>query len=288
MRITGVSYVILAALFWGLSGGIADILMERGWDPVLISFYRGVTGFLFFFVWFLVQFRYNKNRDSRFFFWSVLAGIGVAGNFTLYYLSIEAAAIAVAATLMYTAPAMVLLISVMAGYERATWLKGVCIGLVLLGIVLLTGSWSPDAMSVSVFGLLAGLGAGLSYAVFIFGFKNAVLTGRPQTALTLAFFSFSVIVFFLIDHGEAVRVWYTEDALLFILIGVLGAGLSFILYLYGIRYTAPTTASMVAMVEPVTASAFGAAVIGQSLSVLELIGMGIILVTVTLLSKTGS
>lgn len=39
--------VALAALCWGLSGGIGGILTAEGWDPVLVSFYRGVIGLLF-------------------------------------------------------------------------------------------------------------------------------------------------------------------------------------------------------------------------------------------------
>lgn len=69
----------------------------------------------------------------------------------------------------------------------------------------------------------------------------------------------------------------------FILIGIVGSGLSFILYMIGIRRTTPTTASMVAMVEPVTASLFGVLILGDHLSIIQLLGMVIILFTVTLL-----
>ncbi|WP_018930907.1 EamA family transporter [Gracilibacillus lacisalsi] len=64
----------------------------------------------------------------------------------------------------------------------------------------------------------------------------------------------------------------------------MGAGISFIFYLIGIRWTAPTTASMVAMVEPVTASLFGVLLIGDHLTIIQLLRMVIILVTITVLS----
>lgn len=66
--------------------------------------------------------------------------------------------------------------------------------------------------------------------------------------------------------------------------GIVGAGISFIIYVIGIRWTAPTTASMVAMVEPVTASLFGVLLLGDHLTILQLLGMGFILVTITVLS----
>lgn len=108
MRFAGVGLVMLAAICWGISGGIADILMTKGWDPIVISFYRGAVGFICFFAWFLFRFRQNWIVSTRLYIWSLLAGVGVAGNFTFYFLSIQASSIAVAATLMYTAPVFVL------------------------------------------------------------------------------------------------------------------------------------------------------------------------------------
>ncbi|MGM0846452.1 MAG: DMT family transporter [Bacillota bacterium] len=284
MKYAGIGLVMLAAICWGISGGIADILMNKGWDPIVISFYRGFVGFLCFLVWFLLRFKQNWISSPRLFTWSLLAGLGVAGNFTFYFLSIESSSIAVAATLMYTAPVFVLLISFLLRIERSTWFKWGCIAGVLVGITLLTGAYNMESMSVSFLGAAAGLAAGLSYALFIFGFKNASSIGKPQTTLTLAFFSFCLILFVVSDKGEAASVITSSDLGWFILLGLVGAGVSFILYVIGIERTAPTTASMVAMVEPVTASIFGVVLLGDHLTFIQLIGMVIILATITFLS----
>ncbi|UTR08852.1 DMT family transporter [Evansella sp. LMS18] len=284
MRFAGVGLVMLAAVCWGISGGIGDILMNKGWDPIVISFYRGAVAFICFLAWFLIRFKQNWTFSARLYIWSLLAGVGVAGNFTFYFLSIQASSIAVAATLMYTAPVFVLLISFLLRLERSTWFKWGCIFGVLLGIILLTGSYSTDSISVSFLGATAGLAAGLSYALFIFGFKNASSIGNPPTTLTIAFFSFCLILFLFMDTEEAANVVTSSDIGWFLLLGIVGAGLSFILYVIGIRRTAPTTASMVAMVEPVTASLFGVLLLGDHLTSIQVIGMTIILLTVTVLS----
>ncbi|KPL60983.1 DMT family transporter [Rossellomorea vietnamensis] len=284
MKFMGLGLVILAAICWGISGGIADILMDKGWDPIVISLYRGAVGFICFFVWFLLSFRQNRDISTRTWIWSLVAGVGVAGNFTFYFLSIEASSVAIAATLMYTAPVFVLFISFLLRLEQSTWFKWCCIAGVLLGIILLTGAYNTESISVSFLGILAGLAAGLSYALFIFGFKNASSHGTPPTTLTIAFFSFCLILIFLTDKGEAAAVLTSKDLGLFILLGILGAGLSFLLYVNGIRKTTPANASMVAMVEPVTASLFGVLVIGDHLNIIQMLGMAVILVTITTLS----
>ncbi|WP_082232968.1 DMT family transporter [Halobacillus massiliensis] len=284
MRFAGVGLVMLAAICWGISGGIADILMSKGWDPIVISFYRGAVGFICFLTWFLFRFRKNWVFSSRFYIWSLLAGAGVAGNFTFYFLSIQASSIAVAATLMYTAPVFVLLISFLLRMERSSWFKWGCIFGVLIGIILLTGAYNTESITVSLAGAAAGLAAGLSYALFIFGFKNASSIGKPQTTLTLAFFSFCILLFFFTDNTETARVLTSSDVWWFLLLGIVGAGISFLIYVIGIRLTAPTTASMVAMVEPVTASLFGVLLLGDNLTIIQILGMVLILLTVTVLS----
>ncbi|PTL37609.1 DMT family transporter [Alkalicoccus saliphilus] len=285
MRAKGLFLIILAAVCWGISGGIAAILIGNGWDPIVISFYRGAVGLLCFLTWFIIRFRESWAVSRRVFIWSTLAGVGVAGNFTFYFLSIEASSVAVAATLMYTAPIFVLLTSFALRIERSTWFKWGCIGSVLTGIFLLTGSYDIASLSVSYLGTAAGLAAGLSYALFIFGFKNASAYGRPQTILTISFFSFCLILILFADMNEAASVVTSGDIGWFLLLGIVGAGLSFIFYVIGIRYTAPTTASMVAMVEPVTASLFVVLLLGDHLSRIQLLGMLIILLTVTVLSR---
>lgn len=288
MKFAGVGLVMLAAICWGISGGIADILMTKGWNPIVISLYRGAVGFLWFFAWLLFRFKQSWNPSTSLILWSLLAGVGVAGNFTFYFLSIQASSIAIAATLMYTAPVFVLLISFLLKIERSTWFKWACIAGVLIGITLLTGAYNTETVSVSILGGTMGLAAGLSYALFIFGFKNASSIGKPQTTLTLAFFSLCLLLFLFADKEEAAAVATSSDIGWFLLLGILGAGVSFIVYLIGIRKTAPTTASMVAMVEPVTASLFGVLVIGDHLTIIQILGIIVILVTITMLSMKQS
>ena len=84
--------------------------------------------------------------------------------------------------------------------------------------------------------------------------------------------------------GEVMAAARSAEWPLFACLGVLGAGLSFVLYVIGLNYTAPAVASIVAMVEPVTASLFGVVVLQEALVASQVLGMGLILVAVTGLS----
>ena len=248
----------------------------------------GAIGVLFVLVWLALRPHGSGLECRRLWFWSVIAGVGVAGNFAFYFISIAKGSVAVAATLMYCAPVFVYLVSFTLKLERPTLFKWAAIAMVMLGVVLLTGIYDIGAGDVTPIAVGAGLLSGLSYAVFIFGFKYAAPHGSPQAILVIAFAVLATILFWLGDADQTVAVLKTPSWPLFVVLGVLGAGLSFIFYIIGLNHTAPAVASIVAMVEPVTASLFGVVILNQSLAVLQIFGMGLILVTVTALSVYSS
>ena len=288
MTILSTSFVVLAALFWGVSGGIGAILMAEGWGAFVVSFYRGAIGLLFVLVWLVLRPRNSGLSIPRLWFWSAIAGLGIAGNFTFYFVSIAEGSVAVAVTLMYCAPVFVYLVSFALKLERFTAPKGTAIAMVMLGLVLLTGIYDIGAGGITPIGVGAGLLAGLSYTVFIFGFKYAAHYGSPQSILVIAFAALVAVLTGLGDKGQMVAVLSTPDWPMFAVLGVLGAGLSFFLYIVGLKRIEPTIASMVAIVEPVTASLFGIVVLNESLESFQFVGMALILVTVTAMSVYSS
>nr|WP_290701046.1 EamA family transporter [Halomonas sp. UBA3074] len=281
-------FVVLAALFWGLSGGIGGILMADGWDAFVVSFYRGAIGLLCVLLWLILRPHSSGLTKRRLWFWSVIAGVGVAGNFSFYFLSIAHGSVAVAATLMYSAPVFVYLVSFALRLKSPTPLKWAAIAVVILGVVLLTRIYDVGTSGVTAVGVGAGLLAGLSYAIFIFGFKYAAPHGSPQAILSIALTVLATILIWPSDVGQTVAVLSTPDWPLFAVLGVLGAGLSFVLYIIGLNHTAPAVASVVAMVEPVTATLFGVVVLSETLVGPQILGMGLILVTVAALSVYSS
>lgn len=258
--------------------------MANGWNAFVVSFYRGVIGLLFVLVWLALRPKGSGLGSRRLWFWSAIAGLGVAGNFAFYFVSIAQGSVAVAVTLMYCAPVFVYLVSFALKLERPTALKLAAIAVVMIGIVLLTQIYDIGAGRVTPLGVGAGLLAGLSYTVFIFGFKYAAPHGSPQAILTIAFAVLTTVLIWPGDINQTVAVLSTSDWPLFVALGVFGAGLSFVLYIVGLKHIAPAVASIVAMIEPVIASLFGVVVLDESLVGPQIFGMGLILVTVTTLS----
>ena len=260
------------------------MLIAGGWDAFVVAFYRGAIGLLFVLVWLALRPRDSGLASCRLWLWSVIAGLGVAGNFAFYFLSIAEGSVAVAVTLMYCAPVFVYLVSFALKLERATPLKLAAIVVVMLGVVLLTRVYDIRAGGVTPIGIGAGLLSALSYAVFIFGFKYGAPHGSPQAMLVIAFAVLVTVVIWPSDADQILAALSAPSWPLFAVVGVLGAGFSFILYIVGLKHTAPAVASIVTMVEPVTASLFGVTLLNETLAGSQIIGMTLILATATAMS----
>ena len=288
MRGASPALVALAAFFWGLSGGIGGMLMAAGWDAFAVAFYRGAIGLLFILAWLSLHPQGHGLTSHRLWFWSTVAGLGAAGNFAFYFVSIQHGSLAVAATLMYCAPLYVYLVCFALRLEQPSALKWTAIAVVILGMGLLTEVHDIGANGITPIGIGAGLLAGLCYALFIFGFKYAAPHGSPQAILSIAFLVLACVLIWPADREQILAVLSTADWPLFAALGVLGAGVSFVVYIYGLKKTSPALASMVAMIEPVTASLFGLVLLDESLVLHQGLGMGLILITITALSVYSS
>ncbi len=120
---------------------------------------------------------------------------------------------------------------------------------------------------------------------------NHGIDAIPAEDVNRTVIAFAVLVTVLIwpgDHDQTVAALSTPDWPLFVTLGVVGAGMSFFLYIVGLHHTEPAVASIVAMIEPVTASLLGVMLLNESLAGLQLVGMGLILVSATVLSVYSS
>ena len=281
--------VALGAFQWGLSGGLASILMDAGWSPQVITLWRILFGLICMATWLAWRF-YGGMRGEfgwRLVAWSSLAGLGVAGNLVYYFLSISAGSVAVAITLMYTAPVMVYLVSFVLRTERPTLKSALVIVATLIGIVLMTGVYTGAPVRLTTFAMTSGLLSGAAYALFIFAFKSAGRHGSTPAALSVAFSAALIVLAPLVDWPQALRAPASPDFGLFIVFGLMGAGLSFLCYFTGLRNVLPSTAAVTAMVEPATATLFGVVLLGQFLGPGEAAGIVIILAAVTWLNVQG-
>jgi drug/metabolite transporter (DMT)-like permease len=276
--------VVVAAFCWGLSAIFAKGAFERGIAPASMAEARiAVAGILL--LGFLAFVRRDLLRPPRA---SLLPG-GVFGLSLVlvnlsYYVAIDRLPVGVAIALQYTAPVVVLAVTAMVGGNppRAlVWLAGV---LTLAGAVLVSGAYAGFG-GVDGLGLLAGFGSAVSFAMYLLSAEAAGRRGaHPASVLAVGFVVAALI-------WSVVLPWWTwpydrladpEVALRVIGVGVVGTLLPFLLVLAALRVISSALAGIAATFEPVFASALAFALLGQALSVPQLVGGALVVAGVVL------
>ena len=276
--------ILAAATCWGVAGGIGGVLVGRGWDPIVVSFSRGALTLVFAGLWLLSSSHWHGLRSWQLWAWSALAGAGVAGAFSLYFAGMRTGYVAVAATLLYSAPVFVFLADFVSGRQRVTVGRVLGLLVVMIGVGLLSGFFSQAAMRLTVSVSAMGLLSGVCYAVFIFGFQEAARHGSTQVVLTVAFTVQTALLLLLANTAAWPGALASFDAVLIALLGVLGGGLSFLFYINGLRRSPAGSAALLGMAEPITASAFAFVLLDQSLAPRQILGALMVIVTVTMLN----
>ena len=196
-----------------------------------------------------------------------------------YFTTITLTSLAVAAVLLYTAPAIVIVLSAFLFSEKITGRKLIALLMTFAGCVCVSGLLSGDS-SLTLTGFITGLGAGLGYALYsIFG---RFALDRGYRSLTISFYTFlfasvGTIPFISLKNvGRALTSSPSQTGLI-VLYGVFTTVLPYLLYTRGLQSVDNGRASIIASIEPVVATAIGALVYHEILNIYEIIGIAMVL-----------
>ena len=277
--------ILAAAVLWGVIGLWNRNLMAAGLSPLSIVVVRNLGGMALLALFFLVRdrsvFRVAPGHLKYFF------GTGVVSVvlFTVCYFSCQKlCSLAAASILLYTAPSFVVLLSAVLWREPVTKKKLLALLLTLLGCALVCGVFSGD-LSVTVPGVLLGLGSGFFYALYsIFG-RYALAHYPPLTVTVWTFLFAGPASLVLLRPAELAAafsggpgIWATALCL-----AVFSTAAPYVLYTWGLARTDPGRASILASLEPVAAALTGVLAFGEPMGALTALGILCVLAGVYIL-----
>jgi len=277
-------YVLGAGSLWGLMGMFVRHFNGLGLGSLEIGELRMIMGlvvtggYLAIFHRELLKIRW---RDLWCF-----AGTGIGSlllmNWT-YFTAMEHTSLAVAGVLLYTAPIFVMLLSALLFRETITKRKVFALLLAFSGCAMVSGIGTDN--QISGLGLIYGLGAGISYAMYsIFG-RFAIRRGYGSWTIT--FYSF----LFCAAAGAFVCDWHVAAAAVtepvwVVLLGVVTAFAPYVLYSLGLTAMENSRASILASIEPVVATLISVFVFHEPMGVLSALGIGLVLTAIVLLANS--
>ncbi|MEA4971973.1 hypothetical protein SDC9_64854 [bioreactor metagenome] len=275
-------YIIAAALLWSTISIYTKKFTAAGFTEVEIISIRA-----YFSTFFLLIYNLLKNKDDLKLksIWDIkyFIGTGVVSVIFFswaYIRSINLSSAGVAATLLYTAPAIVMMFSVILFKERLTWQKIVIVIITFIGCLLVTGLLESGA-SVSKEGIFFGLCAGFGYAMYSI-FSTFALKKYSSAAIT--FYTFLVATICLMPFfGSVMKKIFVTGFLPFsILYAFAVTILPYTLYTMGLSKTEASKASLMATVEPVGAALIGIFVFNEDVTFNKILGIALVAVSVVL------
>lgn len=272
--------ILTAGILWGILGIFVRELNADDLASMDIVFIRAVVTTIILLPVLFIRRRGEWRIRLKDLWCFIGTGIGsiVFFNFC-YFKAVVMTSLSVAAVLLYTAPAFVIIISAFIFRERVTVKKVIALILTFLGLMLVTGILGSGSR-LSAGGILFGLGAGLGYALYSIFSRFAIQRGYPP--LTITFYTFLIAAISSAVMTNPVRIIGSFTARPFLLIpalllGALCTVCPFALYTTGLQYTENGVASIIASIEPVASTVVGALIYGEFLSAWNAAGVVMVL-----------
>ena len=284
-------YVCIGASLWGFIGVFVRALADLGFTPMQIVVLRTFTASLCITPLLFYQKGGFKVALSDLWLFFGTGVFGITFNNFCYVNSIESGGLAVAALLLYTAPSFVMVLSLFIFREPFTKGKGLALFAAFIGCCLVTGVFA-GRLTLTVAGLLYGLGSALGYALYSI-FSKLALRRYSSTTICAYSFYFALIAALVtivpelqlppVAAGE-LGGFLLRTAGASLGLGFICAVLPYLFYTKGLGGLEAGRASVIAFLEPVVAAVLGLFLFAEPLTPAKMGGMLLILVSVAALS----
>ena len=292
---TGYALYLTAALLFALNGTVAKSILLTGIDPARLSQLRVTGAFLVLLLYVGLRnptaLRITKKEIPILLAYGIL---GVAGTQYLYFVALTYLPVGVALLIEFTAPVIIALWFRFAWKEPTKKTVWVALGMALTGLALVAQIWL--GFVVNAVGVLAALAAAVSLSLFYILGDKQLRVENPRDPVSLTMWGFAAASLFwvvaqpwwafpwdalsgntepLSAANVSFPIWIM--ALWMILFGTV---ITFSLVLASMRHLRASQASTVGLTEPLFATMIAWILLGEALTVTQVLGGALILLGV--------
>lgn len=281
-------YIVTGAALWGMIGFFVTYLYEIGFTPTQVVSIRAMSAMFFLLIFVLIKnpqaLKINIS-DSKYFIGTGIFSI-VLFNWCLFQ-AIQETSISIASILLYTAPAFVTIFSRVLFKELLTPKKVLSLITTFIGCSFVIGILPNLNGSITLYGVMLGIGSGVFYALYsIFG-KFALVKYDTLTVTVYTFIFAAAAITPFSGLWTVLPLFRSLDVWLFILgLGLLSTMLAFILYTKGLNFIESSRASIIATIEPVVATIVGILLFNEKLSIWQYFGILLVILAVFIVQET--
>jgi DME family drug/metabolite transporter len=286
----GLFYVIIASTLWGTSGVVSQLLSQlTHTNPLSISAWRLTVAapLLLLAAWKLLG-RSLWAAPRRDIGLMLLLGILLATDHALYFAAISFSGVTIATLIVIcSAPILVTVLTAMIERKMPSRFTMSIIFLALLGTGLLVGSSATQTQNPSS---LIGVGLALAGAAVYAGviFFGKFLSGKYHSLQinAIGFSAGAVCLLIVAQFVGFVGTYPLSGWLLLLYLGAVPTALAYGLFVLGMRTTSASTASVVVLLEPLTAAILSSLLFGERLTLLGISGAALLLGAIYALARS--
>lgn len=252
------------------------IPMPRG----SIAFVRGAIGALCLLLFALVsKTEISLSAIKKNLLILLISGAAIGFNWVFLFEAYGKAGVPTATVCYYMAPIFVILASPLVLKEKLTAKKLICVGVALLGMLLVSGLFgSSDTGNNPLLGIALGLGAALLYAtVILLNKKLKDISSHNRTFIQLGTAALVVLPYTLIAENVEFEKLTPTVLILLACVGILHTGVAYLMYFGSMKALPAQTVAIFSYVDPAIALLLSPLLLGQFMNIPQLIGAVLIL-----------
>jgi len=278
-RITGILLIAISAASFGTLAIFGRYAYAAGMDIFTVLFLRFTISASIMTV--ILLLRKEPFPRGRILLQLIgMGALGYVGQSFSYLTAIQFASAGLVALLLYLYPMFVFILSVIVLHEKATSIKILAIMIALIGTAL-----TVDPAGGQFKGILLAIFAALIYSVYIIVGTNVMKHVSAVQSSTVIFASAGAVfgIFTAINGAH----FPAGDSGWFAMSGVvlIATVIPVVMFLGGLERVGPTNAAMLSTLEPVVTVLLAAWLFQERLNVTSLLGGGLILIAVILLTR---
>lgn len=209
-----------------------------------------------------------------------MGAIGYVGQAACYFAALQYASAGLVALLLYTFPTIVCLLSVAFLGERLGARQGVLLAVSFAGTALMLGGGSGSGAGIAL-----ALGAAAFYSVYIVvGARELGATDALASTTVVCLAACATLLGSTLWHAPALPAtgagWMAMAG-----IALVSTVLAILAFFAGLKRLGPSTASIASTLEPLVTVALAAALLGETLSSIQLIGGALVLASAAWLAR---
>lgn len=277
---------ILSMVIFGTIGLVVRYIDLSSSERALLSSFIGCL-FLTL-VFFIMKKRISWNLVKSNALILLLSGIALGGNWVFLYESYDHTTIANATLGYYFAPVFVMILSPFVLKEQLSIKKIVCIGVAIIGLVLIVGDGVSTSNTDDILGLSYGLIAAAFYAALLLLSKFIKDMGKLElTIIQLGITALLLMPYVFLTEGFGMFEVSSSSIPFILILGIVNTGIGFWLFFSGMEKLKGQSIAMLSYVDPFVAILISAMILHEQMTLVQMLG-GALLLASTFVSEIKS